>query len=277
MWLSSWGVACLRRGLSRREGVRRVRRASGAPGGRACAENPAPDGHPCACCIRYSRKPGCGRNCGLVPQTSILRLGLPSLAGRMRNPFNPQYLISHLTNSNGCGNLYTKVLLTVSPFRPSLLPLLRVCFRNRRLVPSSAPRNVNISTILSTLRILPVATGVYPNPFRLPIPEPSPIPFRINICKSVSKQTTSTPFRIIHLCKTRRGEGLLLTSHVQFSVLPSQFHLYFCLPRPGRGGKSHVLSSLPPLGRSLRSFSHSLPLFSIACGLFSQNAGGLIP
>jgi len=162
----------------------------------------------------------------------------------------------------------------VSPFRPFLLPQPRVYFRNRRLVPSSAPRGVNISPVLSTLRILPVATGVYPNPFRLPIPEPSPIPFRINICKSVSKQTTSTPFRIIHLCKTRRGEGLLLTSHVQFSVLPSQCPLCFCLPRPGRGGKSHVLSSLPPLGRSLRSFSHSLPLFSIACGLFSQNAGG---
>ena len=165
----------------------------------------------------------------------------------------------------------------MSPLRPFLLPQLRVYFRNRRLVPSSAPRNVNISTILSTLRILPVATGVYPNPFRLPIPEPSPIPFRINTCKSVSKQTTSTPFRIIHLCKTRRREGLLLTSHVQFSVscvLPSQCPPCPCLPRPGRGGKSHVLSSLPPLGRSLRSFSHSLPLFSIACRLFSQNAGG---
>jgi len=28
---------------------------SGAPGGRACAESPVPDSHPCACCIRYSR------------------------------------------------------------------------------------------------------------------------------------------------------------------------------------------------------------------------------
>ena len=184
MWLSSWGGACLRRGLSGREGVRRVRRASGAPGGRACAENPGPDGRPCACCIRCSRKPGCGRNCGRLPQTSILRLGLPSLAGCMRNPFNPQYLISHLTNSNGCGNLWVKVLLPVSPFRPSLLPQPHVCFRNRRLLPSYSPRNVNISPILSTLRILPVATGVYPNPFRLlPIPEPSPISFRINTCK----------------------------------------------------------------------------------------------
>src|SRR5258708_3647856 len=40
------GGACLRRGLSGRGGVRRVPRASGGPGGRACAENPGPDGRP---------------------------------------------------------------------------------------------------------------------------------------------------------------------------------------------------------------------------------------
>ena len=34
--------------------------------------------------------------------------------------------ISHLTNSNGCGNLYPKVLLTVSPFRPSFSPQSKV-------------------------------------------------------------------------------------------------------------------------------------------------------
>ena len=39
---------------------------------------------------------------------------------RIRKPFNPQSLISHLTNSNGCGILCPKVLLTVSPFRPFL-------------------------------------------------------------------------------------------------------------------------------------------------------------
>jgi hypothetical protein len=118
--------------------------------------------------------------------------------------------------------------------------------------------------------------GVYPNPFRSsPITGPPSIPFRINTCKSVSKQTASTPFRINHLCKTRRGVGLLLTSHVGFSNAPgSQCPLCPCLPRPGRGGKSHVLSSLPPLCLSLRSFPHSHPLFSIACRLFCKNAGG---
>src|SRR6266851_767277 len=44
------GGVCRRRDLSRREDGRRVRRASGGPGGRECAENPGPDGRPCACC-----------------------------------------------------------------------------------------------------------------------------------------------------------------------------------------------------------------------------------
>ena len=39
-------------------------------------------------------------------------------------------------------------------------PQPRVCFRNQPLLPSSAPRSVNISPVLSTLRILPVATGL---------------------------------------------------------------------------------------------------------------------
>jgi len=43
-----------------------------------------------------------------------------------RKPFNPQPLISHLTNSNGCGNLQPKDLLTVSPFRPSFFPPLNL-------------------------------------------------------------------------------------------------------------------------------------------------------
>jgi hypothetical protein len=78
----------------------------------------------------------------------------------VRKPFNPQSSISHLTNSNGCGNLPFKVLLTVSPTRPYFPRQPRVCSRNRRLLPSYAPRNASISPVFSTLRILPVATGV---------------------------------------------------------------------------------------------------------------------
>jgi hypothetical protein len=40
-------------------------------------------------------------------------------------PFNPRPLISHLTNSNECGNLQVKVLLTVSPVSSSLSPAIR--------------------------------------------------------------------------------------------------------------------------------------------------------
>ena len=61
----------------------------------------------------------------------------------------------------------------MSPFG-SLIPLQpRVCFRNERLLPSSASRNVNISPVLSKLRILPVATGVLPLRHSPSMPSPS--------------------------------------------------------------------------------------------------------
>src|SRR6266496_432972 len=77
---SPQGGACRRRDLSRREDGRRVRRASGGPGGRECAENPGPHGRPCACCIQYSRKPGCGRNC--VRNARVARRGRGTVRGR---------------------------------------------------------------------------------------------------------------------------------------------------------------------------------------------------
>jgi hypothetical protein len=50
-----------------------------------------------------------------------------------RNPFNLRPVISHLTNSNGCGNLQVKVLLTVSPSRPSFPPQFDVYSEPRSL------------------------------------------------------------------------------------------------------------------------------------------------
>ena len=50
----------------------------------------------------------------------------------------------------------------MSPFLPFFPPPARVFSCNQLLLPSSAPRGANISPILSTLCILPVATGVYP-------------------------------------------------------------------------------------------------------------------
>ena len=52
--------------------------------------------------------------------------------------------------------------MTVSPFRPFLPSQPRVSSRNQPLLASSAPRTVNSYSILSTSRILPVATPVYP-------------------------------------------------------------------------------------------------------------------
>jgi hypothetical protein len=49
--------------------------------------------------------------------------------------------ISHLTNSNGCGNLQSKVLLTVSPFRSSFSPQPGVF--SRRFNFSGQPRRVS--------------------------------------------------------------------------------------------------------------------------------------
>jgi hypothetical protein len=61
----------------------------------------------------------------------------------------------------------------VSPFGSLIPPQPAVCFRNERLLPSSASRNVNISPVLSTLRILPVVTGVSPLRHSPSMPSPS--------------------------------------------------------------------------------------------------------
>ena len=71
--------------------------------------------------------------------------------------------ISHLTNSNGCGNIQVKVLLTVSPFRPFLPPQPRVysgdSSRHMRHV---APRSLPFS---ARCAYFPSPQGVYPHAF----------------------------------------------------------------------------------------------------------------
>ena len=46
---------------------------------------------------------------------------------------------------------------------------------------------------------------------------------------------------------------------------------------PSHCRKSHPFNRLHALILSCRSFSHSLPLFSMVCGLFLQNTGGWVP
>ena len=71
-------------------------------------------------------------------------IGAPCLQPR-RKPLNPQPLISHLTNSNRCGNLSPKVLLTVSPSRPSFPPQPNVYSRTS---PGSEPTRLPSRTNL---------------------------------------------------------------------------------------------------------------------------------
>ena len=170
-----------------------------------------------------------------------------------RNPFNPQPLISHLTNSNGCGNL-TSGSVYVSPLGTLLLPqpsvysqpsafpgqsrnvspavsyscrlfnslggLFRarfLCFQQLADSLCKTPGVWGISAIPQrTLRLSVIIFLCFCRPrsprwfVSLPIPFPlgSGCPlstFRINTCKSVSKQTTLTLFRISTYEKPGRG------------------------------------------------------------------------
>ena len=68
--------------------------------------------------------------------------------------FNLQCLISHLTNSNDCGNIRPKVLLTVSPFRLLLRPALH--FHSRSDLPASP-----LSTAFTPIRSLTPLSTVF--------------------------------------------------------------------------------------------------------------------
>jgi hypothetical protein len=97
-------------------------------------------------------------------------------------------------------------------------------------------------------------------------------PFRINTCKSVSKQRTLTTFRINTYEK--QGEGAKAQGvwgrDPPFSVLGA-------CPDPV-GVSQGQIHSLQAFGASLFSFSTPHPLFSATCSLFLQNTGsGGIP
>ena len=133
-----------------------------------------------------------------------------------RKLFNPHALINHLTTGDGYGNIQTKVLLTVSPFRPSYLQL-----------PVLHPANNRFSTPLFSIssELLFSQLLCFHNHLRCPLLFSATINFQVsrpfqrakrclaitafrrNTCKSVSKQRTSTPFRIITYAKTGGGRS----------------------------------------------------------------------
>jgi hypothetical protein len=85
----------------------------------------------------------------------------------VRNPFNPQPLISHLTNSNGCGNLQVKVLLTVSPSRPSFPPQSDVYLKRLLCLPSLPTTHYPLPTFLCPLLTVSPSRPSFPPQFRV--------------------------------------------------------------------------------------------------------------
>src|SRR5260370_17452233 len=82
----------------------------------------------------------------------------------VRKPFNPRPLISHLTNSNGCGNLRLKVLLTVSPFRPSFPPQSAVYPKGPHCLPSPTTTQYPPRTTHSPVRLFTGPRSRAPTP-----------------------------------------------------------------------------------------------------------------
>src|ERR1700738_441449 len=84
---------------------------------------------------------------------------------------------------------------------------------------------------------------------------------------SHAPRNASTP------CALSRLRILAVATGVYRAQIPETTPSFFAhsVRQAGLYGKSPVLSSLPPLLVSLRSFSRSLPLFSIDCSLFLQN------
>ena len=137
------------------------------------------------------------------------------------NSFNLGSLISHLTNSNGCGNVQPKVPLTVSPFRflphpqldpfsrspHPLSPLSTAFTPNRPLTPLSTAftqihRGGAPSYSMSSQWLATAGQAVHPKALT---------PFRMNTCKSVSKQKTLSTCTINTYAKTGGRGRLLLT------------------------------------------------------------------
>ena len=61
--------------------------------------------------------------------------------------------ISHLTNSNGCGNVQPKVLLTVSPFSPSFSPATWCVFATFQFFRPAAQRKSRRFILLRALEL----------------------------------------------------------------------------------------------------------------------------
>ncbi len=130
-------------------------------------------------------------------------------------------LFAQTSNSNASGNLQTKVLLTVSPFRSSFLqpPALRPA-NHRFFTPLFSTSSVSLFSQLLCFHIYLRCLLVFfdsgyrfsrdtdsratNHGFRVHVLS-SVSPFRMNTCKSVSKQRTLTKCRMNTYAKPRGG------------------------------------------------------------------------
>ena len=113
--------------------------------------------------------------------------------------------------------------------------------RQAALPPSYAPRGVSPPSDLNRLRILPLTTGV-----TCKNTEPATLTtFRMNTCKSVSKQRTLTAFRI-NTCEKQGGGGLELytvSRPTSPACLESGLPIHTTLHRTALSGSSSRISS----------------------------------
>jgi hypothetical protein len=135
-----------------------------------------------------------------------------------RKLLNPELLISHLTNSNGCGNLQDKVPLTVPPFRPPFPQQCGVYPKGPRRLPSLPATHQPLSSpfVFITLRMLfppnrisgPIAT-THSLPSVSSVPLWQGTPFH-QLAASLFLPKKSTPLQSSKsslFCQNTRGMG----------------------------------------------------------------------
>jgi hypothetical protein len=135
-----------------------------------------------------------------------------------RKLLNPELLISHLTNSNGCGNLQDKVPLTVPPFRPPFPQQSGVYPKGPRRLPSLPATHQPLSSpfVFITLRMLfppnricgPIAT-THSLPSVSSVPPWQGTPFH-QLAASLFLPKKSTPLQSSKsslFCQNTRGMG----------------------------------------------------------------------
>ena len=163
----------------------------------------------------------------------------------LRNSFHPLLLISHLTNSNRCGNIRTKVQLTVSPLRPSFCPQLPSAFTVHRFF------NPLFSSSYKTILEQPLSFHIYTK-------------------RGVWVSSASLALRIPRVKRTNSFVHILLQTlcHRQKNqLLCNQANPNSFAKHPGWGYPESSVPSVPSLPSAAKGVANStLPLTSVRRG-----------